>query len=171
MTTNTNKHIATRKLATGKTVQVTVEQGTWIEKKYWDGYDNGTETHVVNRTEIALLDEKGKILTTDTEIRPLSSGKIVYASQYKQAVETGCVGMIGRAWIKQDTADAVAEALAEALAFAPKTAEQSAIETAETNHRIAQQTWRNSPEGKKSASEQMAYDKFVREMNRADSDY
>lgn len=168
---DTNKHIATRKLASGKTIQVTIEQGTWVEQKHWDGYDNGTETHVVNRTEIALLDESGKVLTTDTEIRPLSAGKIAYASQYKQAVASGCVGMIGRAWIKQDTADAVAEALAEATAAAPKTAEQISIENAETERKTKDAAWRNSPEGKASLAEERKHAAFVRKMERADSDY
>ena len=79
--------------------------------------------------------------------------------------------MIGRAWIKQDTADAVADALAEATAAAPKTAEQIAIETAETERKTKDAAWRNSPEGKARVTEERKYAAFVREMERADSDY
>lgn len=171
MTTNTNKHIATRKLSSGLTIRVTVERGTWTEQKNWDGYEMGTETHVVNRTEIALLDGSGKVLTTDSEIRPLEAGRIAYAKQYKQAVESGCVGMLGKAFVKQDTADIIAQAIAEADAAAPKTAEQIAIETDETERQAKAEAWRNSPEGKADAEAMRSHNRLMRKMDRADSDY
>lgn len=161
----TNKHTATRTTSNGKKIEVKIERGTWTEEVHLDGSPTGTyKTHTIDRTVINLLDENGKVLVSESEVKPMSYGKIHYSKDYSKAVGLGCVGMLGRAYIKQDTMDLILSALAEAEAAAPKTAEQVEIENTKAAAQKAHDNWYNSPE-------EVAYRKFTREMERADSDY
>lgn len=160
-----NKHTATRKTSNGKTIEVKIERGTWTEEVHLDGSPTGTyKTHTIDSTVINLLDENGKVLVSGSEIKPMSYGKIHYSKDYPKAVGLGCVGMLGRAYIKQDTMDLILSALAEAEAAAPKTAEQIDIENAKAAAQKSYDEWQNS-------AEQKAARKFAREMEREDSDY
>jgi hypothetical protein len=162
---DTNKYTATRKMANGKKIEVTVENGTWTEEIRLDGQATGTyNTHIVSTKEIVLRDENGKVIVSSSEIKPMSYAKIHYSRQYPEAVEAGCVGMIDRAFIKQDTYDMVMSAIAEAEAAAPKTGRQIEIEAAKAKAQSDHDAWYNSPE-------EVAYRKFTREMEREDSDY
>jgi hypothetical protein len=164
---DTNKYTTTRKTTTGQTVEVTIERGTWTENVTADGMDIGLiKTHVVNTTTITLRDAAGKTLASASEIAPLSRAY----SQYAEAVKAGCVGMIGRAYIKQATYDLIVDAIAEASANAPKTAKQTEIETAEANRKAAREAWLASAEGKADSAERERHDRLMRQMDRADSD-
>lgn len=164
---DTNKHTATRKTATGQIIDVTVERGTWDESVTADGMDIGLiKTHIVNTTTITLRDAAGKVLASASEISPLSRAY----NQYAEAVKAGCVGMIGRAYIKQTTHDLIVDAMSEADAAAPQTARQIEIETAAANRTAAHEAWLASPEGKASTEAWGRHDRLMRQMDRADSD-
>lgn len=163
----TNKHTAHRTSSTGKQIIVTVERGTWTETIHWDGYDMGEKTHVIDRTEITLSDETGKVLASDSAIRPLRTTH----KQYAEAVKRGCVGMIGsNLFLTAEAHRLIVEALAEADAAAPKTAEQIEIETAAAAKAAKAEAWRNSPQGKAEAAAMYRHEQLMREMDRPNSD-
>ncbi|MBP8055086.1 MAG: hypothetical protein KA314_04560 [Chloroflexi bacterium] len=161
----TNKHTVTRTTSNGKKIEVTIERGTWTEEVHLDGSPTGTyETYTIDRTSIKMMDTTGKILASDSSVKPMSYGKIHYAKDYAKAVSLGCVGMVGNAYIKQATMDLISSAIAEAEAGAPKTQEQIDIEVAKAAAQKAYDGWYNSPE-------EGARRKFAREMGRTNSDY
>jgi hypothetical protein len=158
-----NKHTAIRALS-GKTIEVTIERGTYSREVRLDGMPTGTyKTEVIDATTITLRDASGKVLASESEIRPLSCGKGL--RNYSQAVKMGCKGMIGdHVFLSAETYDAIVSALAEANAAAPKTAEQVEIEDARAAAKKAYDEWYNSDEQRKARE-------FAREFEREDSDY
>lgn len=165
----TNKYTATRKID-DKAIQVTVERGTWDEKKYLDGYYTGTETHIVNKMTICLIDANGNVVVSGNEIKPMSYAKVHYPRQYDEAVNAGCVGMLGRAFLRSEVHGLIVDAIAEADANTPKTTEQIEIETAEAERAAKMDAWRNSPEGKAGAEAQERHERLMREMDDPNSD-
>lgn len=163
----TNKHTVTREIGGGNSVRVTVERGTWDEEKRLDGECVGTETHAVDRTEIELL-RGGKVLVKDDRITRLSD---LSAKQQKEAKKSGYAGMVGKAWLKPDTLEIVESAITEAEDAVQKTSEQIAIEDAESESEAEAKAWRNSPEGKARSEDAEHHERFVREMERENSDY
>jgi hypothetical protein len=170
MTTTTNKHTAIRKTDTGKTIEVTIERGTWDENINLDGWDTGTvKTHLVNRTTIILRDVTGKVLTSGDEISMVTP--TAYHKNYKDLIAKGAIARIGDAFVGQATVDIINSAIAESDAATPKTARQIEIETAEAKRKTEQDAWKNSPEGKADAKAMRRHEQLVREMDRPDSDY
>ena len=158
----TNKHTATRTTKTGKSIEVTIERGTWTEEVHLDGSPTGTyKTHAIDRTDIVLRDQSGKRLMSGSKIEMVTP---MFYKNYKELIAKGAVARIGDAYITQEIVDLVNDAAAEAEAAAPKTAEQVEIENAKAAAQKAHDDWHNSPE-------EIAYRKFTREMERADSDY
>lgn len=167
---NTNKHIATRKTQTGNTIEVTIERGTWDENINSDGWDTGlTRTHVINNTSIVLRDKTGKQLAEGDDVSLVTP--TAYFKNYKELIAKGAIARVGDAFIGQTTLDLINEALAEADAATAKTPRQIEIETAETEKKAKAEAWKNSPAGKAAAVEQERYERFMREMERPDSDY
>lgn len=166
---DTNKHTATRKTQTGGLIEVTVERGTWDEKIYSDGWDIGsTKTHLVNSTRIVLRDKAGKVIAQGDEASTINPQ--LYGN-HKELMAKGAVARVGDAFIGQSTLDLINEALAEADAKASRTSRQTEIETAEAKKKAKAEAWRNSPEGRAAAKQEADYERFVREMERPDSDY
>lgn len=166
----TNKYTATRKSQTGSTIEVTVERGTWDEKIYSDGWDTGsTKTHLVNDTRIVLRDKTGKQIESGDEVRMVTP--TAYFKNYKDLIAKGAIARVGDSFIGQATLGLINEALAEANAATSKTSRQIEIETAESTQKAAAEAWKNSPEGKASMKQQEQYERFMREMERPDSDY
>lgn len=163
-----NRHTATRQTTNGS-IAVTVENGTWIETVYSDGWETGTKTHVVNNVRIDIKDKTGKILASDSKITPMEHCK--HAPEYNKALSMGCKGRVWQAWIGPATYDAIQEAMDEALAAAPMTDEQIAIESAEAAKAAEAEAWRNSPQGKAEAEAWRNHERLMREMDRPDSDY
>ena len=144
----------------GKMVKVTLERGTWVEDVRLDGALCGTKTHVVDRTEIALYDDRDNRLSYGSTLdsMPTRHGSL------KQAIEAGCVGIVGREWfVKPHTAEAIRTALAELEAENPKTPEQTAIETERAAIKANTEAWLDSDEYRQMRE-------FERRMNDPNSD-
>lgn len=153
--------MTTRTIETsGKTIKVTLERGTWEEEIRLDGMLCGTETHAVDRTEIALYDGSKKLAYgSSLDALPTQHSKL------NQAIEAGCVGIVGNEWfVKSKTAETIRTALAALEAENPKTIEQIAIENQETEAKAKAYAWLDSDE-----YHQMV--EFDRKMNDPNSDY
>jgi hypothetical protein len=122
--------------ANGKTIEVTLERGTWEDEIRLDGTLCGTKTIKVDRTTIALYDH-GKRLAYGESLDPLPAKH----SQLAQAIKAGSVGIVGNVWFVQPaTAAMIRQALAEVEEENPKTPEMIAIESAEAKReRIAEE--------------------------------
>lgn len=167
---DTNKHTATRKTQTGSTIEVTIERGAWDEKIYSDGWDTGsTKTHLFNDTSIVLRDKAGKQIAKGDEVSMVTP--TAYFKNYKELIAKGAVARVGDAFIGQTTLDLINDALAEADTATSRTAHQIEIETAEAQKKAKAEAWKNSPAGKAALEEQERYERFMREMERPNSDY
>jgi uncharacterized Zn ribbon protein len=162
MTITINKHTAIRKTNSGKTIEVTVERGTWNEEISLDGMATGTiKTHIIDSTNIILRDQSGKALTTGDSIDMVTP--LLYHN-HAELISKGAVARIGDAYITREIVDLANDAIAECIAAAPKTAEQVAIDTANAQAEIERDAWYDS-------AEQVNARKLEREMERPDSDY
>ena len=145
----------------GKTVKVTLERGTWIEDVRLDGMLCGTKTHVVDRTEIALYDDRDNRLSYGSTLDPMPTRH----GSLKQAIEAGCVGIVGSEWfVKAETASAIRAALIELDADNPKTADQIAIETQRAAAKASAEAWLDSDEYRQMVE-------FEHRMSDPNSDY
>jgi len=158
----TNKHTAKRNV-NGKMIEVTIERGTYTHEVSLDGTPSGiTKTETIDTTVITLRDANGKVVGSGSEIRPMACGKQL--SNYNQAVQMGCKGMIGeKVFLTPAVYEAIVSALEEANTAAPKTDEQIEIENARAAAKKSYDDWYNSDEQKKSRE-------FERKFYSQDSD-
>jgi hypothetical protein len=169
MTSKINKSTATKTTKSGNLITVTIEQGTWIETVSIDGHEVGAKTHLVDRMEIKVTDQSGKVLIKGDHISMITPE--AYFSSYDEFVAKGIVARIGDSYISQVTLDLIDEVISEAKSNCEKTEEQIEIETviAEKNAKV--EAWENSPEGKAEIEDMNRHEELMREMDREDSDY
>jgi len=128
----------------GFTFKVTVEQGIWEEERYLDGQFIGIKAHPIDKVEIALYDNNGKLLDSGREIEPLPKQH----TQLAQAIKAGCVGLIGRRlFIGPENKTKIEQTLAEIKAeIGPKTEEQIKLEKDIADAKAAGEAWLDSKE-------------------------
>jgi hypothetical protein len=151
--------MTTKSINTSNGSKITVEMVREVQDKvaYLDGYNEVIGREIVEYTRIKFEDPTGKTIASGDELRGVNPRFDA------KGIAGGAIGKVGNVYLRKDMYDMVAGLMAEVEAETPKSAEQIAIETARAEAIKKHDAWYNSPE-------QVSYRKFMREMEREDSD-
>ena len=95
-------------------VNIKIEKGTWIEQKYFDGYETGTETHIIDRFTIEMVNGANK-KSSNAKPTVISDDSRSLGGIRDNMAKAGCYYACDMSGIgfKKESGDKVLEAIAE----------------------------------------------------------